>query len=49
MQDQPAVQKYSVTQKESVSSEQTSGDIEQIQTGDLEEIQMEEINLQEQP
>lgn len=29
--------------------EQSSGDSGQIQTGDMEEIQIEEINLQEQP
>ena len=44
--EQPAMQEKQVSAEQ---QEQTSGDSGQIQTGDVEEIQMEETSLQEQP
>ena len=44
--EQPVMQE---NQASAEQQEQSSGDSGQIQTGDMEEIQIEEINLQEQP
>lgn len=44
--EQPVMQEKQASAEQ---QEQSSGDSGQIQTGDMEEIQIEEINLQEQP